>query len=83
MLIKRNQMKHDAHLFGSILSVAGALFIFTVVDMLSARAAAVTGFFFKGIIDKVRGTSVAPSADWVKLCYMNQKAEDALVAFRP
>jgi len=38
-----------------------------------------TGFFFKGIIDEVRVTSVAPSADWVKLCYMNQKSQDALV----
>jgi hypothetical protein len=42
-----------------------------------------TGFFFKGIIDEVRCASVAPSADWVKLCYMNQKAGDALVVLKP
>ena len=42
-----------------------------------------TGFFFNGTIDEVRVTSVAPSADWIKLSYMNQKAEDVLVKFRP
>jgi Concanavalin A-like lectin/glucanases superfamily/Domain of unknown function (DUF2341) len=41
-----------------------------------------TAYFFKGIIDEVRITSVAPGADWVKLCYMNQKASDQLVEFR-
>jgi Concanavalin A-like lectin/glucanases superfamily/Domain of unknown function (DUF2341) len=41
-----------------------------------------TGFFFNGIIDEVRVTSVAPSADWVKLCYMNQKAADQLVVYK-
>ena len=40
-----------------------------------------TGFFFKGIIDEVRVTSVAPSAEWIKLCYMNQKADDRLLVF--
>ena len=39
-------------------------------------------WFFKGKIDEVRVLSVAPSADWVKLCYMNQKASDALVIFK-
>jgi hypothetical protein len=42
-----------------------------------------TGFFFKGIIDEVRITSVVPSRDWIHLCYMNQKSVDALVEFRP
>jgi Concanavalin A-like lectin/glucanases superfamily/Domain of unknown function (DUF2341) len=39
-------------------------------------------WFFKGKIDEVRVLSVAPGADWVKLCYMNQKASDALVTFK-
>ena len=34
---------------------------------------------FKGKIDEVRIAAVHFSADWVKLSYMNQKAQDALV----
>jgi hypothetical protein len=40
------------------------------------------GCFFKGKIDEVRIQSVACSADWIKLCSMNQGARDALVLFR-
>jgi hypothetical protein len=39
-------------------------------------------YFFDGIIDEVRIYSVAPSADWLKLCYMNQKPKDDLVVFK-
>ncbi|MBN1130644.1 MAG: DUF2341 domain-containing protein [Chitinispirillaceae bacterium] len=35
--------------------------------------------WFGGVIDEVRVSSVSSSADWIKLCYMNQKAQDALV----
>ena len=35
--------------------------------------------YFSGIIDEVRISSMASSADWIKLCYMNQKQQDALV----
>jgi hypothetical protein len=35
--------------------------------------------YFRGIIDEVRISSVANSTDWIELCYMNQKAQDALV----
>jgi hypothetical protein len=35
--------------------------------------------YFSGVIDEVRISRTANSADWIKLCYMNQKAEDALV----
>ena len=35
--------------------------------------------FFKGTIDEVRISSVSCSADWIKLCYMNQKVPDALL----
>ncbi len=38
--------------------------------------------FFNGIIDEVRVTNTVPDSDWIKLCYMNQKAEDGLVEFR-
>lgn len=35
--------------------------------------------FFNGAIDEVGVASTPRSADWIKLCYMNQKAQDALV----
>ena len=38
--------------------------------------------FFKGSIDEVRITSAARSPDWVRLCYMNQQADDRLVVFK-
>lgn len=37
--------------------------------------------FFSGIIDEVRVLSIAPDDDCIKLCYMNQKTDDALVLF--
>jgi len=39
-------------------------------------------WFFKGKIDEVRILNSAPGADWVKLCYMNQKSTDALIVFK-
>lgn len=38
--------------------------------------------YFRGKIDEVRVMSTAVKADWIRLCYMNQKAEDKLVEFR-
>jgi hypothetical protein len=35
--------------------------------------------WFSGAIDEVGVSSVPRSADWIKLCYMNQKEQDALV----
>jgi autotransporter-associated beta strand protein len=37
------------------------------------------GDFFDGGIDELRSSGVARSADWVKLCYENQKAGQVLV----
>jgi hypothetical protein len=37
---------------------------------------------FNGIIDEVRVSSAARGSAWIRLCYMNQKAQDALVEFR-
>ncbi|MBN2036144.1 MAG: DUF2341 domain-containing protein [Chitinispirillaceae bacterium] len=37
--------------------------------------------YFKGRIDEVRVSRGALSADWIKLCYMNQKPDDALIVF--
>jgi Concanavalin A-like lectin/glucanases superfamily/Domain of unknown function (DUF2341) len=39
-------------------------------------------FFFSGIIDEVRVSNTAQSADWIRLCYMNQKETDMLVRFK-
>jgi hypothetical protein len=39
-------------------------------------------YFFDGMIDEVRISNIARSGDWIKLCYMNQKENDALITFR-
>jgi hypothetical protein len=39
-------------------------------------------YYFGGKIDEVRVSSTALSADWIKLCYMNQKESDMLVRFK-
>jgi hypothetical protein len=38
--------------------------------------------FFNGAIDEVRISNVSRSADWIRLCFMNQTANNALVEFR-
>jgi len=37
--------------------------------------------FFNGAIDEVCVSSVPRSADWIKMCYMNQRTDDKLVVF--
>lgn len=39
-------------------------------------------FHFKGGIDEVRILNKAVNADWIKLCYMNQRTDDQLVVFQ-
>jgi len=41
-----------------------------------------TSRFFAGMIDEVRVMNKTMNADWVKLCFMNQKSNDALVVFQ-
>jgi hypothetical protein len=36
-------------------------------------------FYFNGMIDEVRVSNRAMASDWIKLCFMNEKAQDALV----
>ena len=36
---------------------------------------------FTGTIDEVRISNIAQSADWIKLCYMNQRLDDRLVMY--
>ena len=40
------------------------------------------GLHFNGSIDEVRILSVPLSADFVKLCYMNQRSDDKLTVFK-
>jgi hypothetical protein len=37
--------------------------------------------YFKGGIDEVRICNIAQTSEWIKLCYMNQGADDKLVRF--
>jgi len=39
-------------------------------------------YYFHGMLDEIRLLNVAPNADWIKLCYMNQKLPDALIGFK-
>jgi hypothetical protein len=39
-------------------------------------------FFFNGKIDEVRASNVQRSADWIKLCFMNQRPDDKFVVFK-
>jgi hypothetical protein len=41
-----------------------------------------TGPFVYGIMDEIRIEGVARSADWIRLCYMNQRSDDKLVVFK-
>lgn len=38
-----------------------------------------TFFNLVGLIDEVRVNNISVSPDWIKLCYMNQKSQDALL----
>jgi hypothetical protein len=38
--------------------------------------------FFDGKIDEVRISSAVRSADWIRLCYMNQRGDDRLTRFK-
>ncbi len=37
------------------------------------------GRYFKGSIDEVRISGIAESGDWIRLCYMNQREDEALI----
>jgi hypothetical protein len=40
------------------------------------------GRYFKGALDEVCVSGVSRSADWIKLCYMNQRSDDKVVIFK-
>jgi hypothetical protein len=51
-------------------------------DFKIGRRTDLVDYFFNGMIDEVRVSSVDYGADWVKLCYMNQRPDDKLVVFK-
>jgi hypothetical protein len=52
----------------------------TIGKFLSTAADTIEGKCpFLGKIDEVRIMNIAPNADWVRLCYMNQKEPDVLI----
>lgn len=38
--------------------------------------------FVNGVMDEIRIEGTARSADWIRLCYMNQRSDDKLVQFK-
>ena len=53
----------------------------TTCNFMIGKKVDYSAWFFKGLIDEVRVSSIARSPDWIKLCYMNQKNDDMLVVF--
>ena len=53
---------------------------FTIGRFFKEATFPITGYcYFKGAIDEVRVCGTVRSADWIKLCYMNQRSDDKLV----
>jgi hypothetical protein len=55
---------------------------YTGDDFKIGRRTDLVDYFFNGMIDEVRVSSTDLSADWIKLCYMNQMSDDKLFAFK-
>jgi hypothetical protein len=73
-----------SHLFANGVEVGpGNTYSYATADTIGQIGFAKGGdYFCKGTIDEARIENTARSADWIKLCYMNQKAVDALVVFK-
>jgi hypothetical protein len=53
----------------------------TTKNLCIGRFSGLPLYYFDGKIDEVRISNVSRSADWEKLCYMNQKSVDALIRY--
>jgi hypothetical protein len=53
-----------------------------VNTLIGAHGIGKKTFNSRGTVDEVRVCAVARSADWIKLCYMNQRPDDRLTAFK-
>jgi hypothetical protein len=54
----------------------------TTWDVQIGKIADQDGRYFGGMIDEVCVAGVARGANWIRLCYMNQKESNALVEFK-
>jgi Concanavalin A-like lectin/glucanases superfamily/Domain of unknown function (DUF2341) len=74
----------SSHLFANGVEVgSGNPYPYATADTVGQIGFAKGGdYYCKGTIDEARIENTARSADWIMLCYMNQKAADALVVFR-
>ena len=54
----------------------------STTDAVQIAKTPVSQGYFEGIMDEVVIARAARSADWLRLCYMNQKAQDELVKFK-
>jgi len=52
------------------------------LDMVNISTGVNSYCYYKGTIDEVRISRGANSADWIRLCYMNQRTDDRLVVFK-
>ncbi len=66
----------------SVIQVTVGAARYTGDDFTLGKMPGGTQYYFGGMLDEVRVSSFALSADWIKLCYMNQKSPDALVVFK-
>jgi Concanavalin A-like lectin/glucanases superfamily/Domain of unknown function (DUF2341) len=56
----------------------------TTTDLAIGKSAQSSyGIYFNGKIDEARVENRDHGADWILLCYMNQRPDDRLVVFRP
>jgi hypothetical protein len=64
---------------------AGMNYLSSVADPVYLGMVSITSvkqFYLDGDLDEVRISSAARPANWIKLCYANQKSVDALLLFR-
>ncbi len=72
-----------AHLFANGVEVGlGNTYSYATADTIGQIGFAKFDYYCKGTIDEARIENTARSADWIMLCYMNQKSPDALVVFK-
>jgi hypothetical protein len=55
---------------------------YTGFDIMIGKKVNSPDYFFQGMIDEVRISNRALNPDWIRLCYLNQRKNDALVIMR-
>jgi hypothetical protein len=72
----------DGALVSSTIIALDTVLASVSLDVFIGRQSDVASRYWKGGIDEVRADNVSRSAEWIRLCYMNQKETDALVEFK-